>query len=144
MEALVKTTGRRIMGRLAKGDDLLRALGDHCAKAGITLGEVRAIGAVTKARVGFYDQSGRVYTYLERDEDLEILSLIGNVSLKDGAPFVHAHVVFGDAQGKAWGGHLAEGCPVFACEFEIQEYQADKAFERGLDKDTGLFLWVRK
>jgi len=62
--------GRKIMGRLAKGDDLLLSL-EKCAQdLGITLGEVQAIGAVTQARVGYYDQSARKYMFLTFAERL--------------------------------------------------------------------------
>lgn len=129
------------MGRLAKGDDLLAALEQCCRTNGITLGEVRALGAVSQARVGYYDQAQQQYMYLELPQPLEILALVGNISLRDGQAMVHAHVTLGDAQGHAFGGHLAEGTVVFACEFMMQEYLADAALERRLDRETGLFLW---
>jgi uncharacterized protein len=135
--------GRRIMGRLAKGDDLLGALERRAGELGLKLGEVRALGAVSAARVGFYDQAARQYRYLDFREPLEIVALMGNVSLKDGKPFVHAHVTLADAQGRAWGGHLAAGTPVFACEFVLQEYESEESLVRGLDEETGLFLWPR-
>ncbi len=137
------TPGRRLVGRLAKGDDLLLALEQRCLEAGIQLGEVKAIGAVSQARVGFYDQERRQYRFLDLKEPQEILSLMGNVSLKDGKPMIHAHVALGDAQGRAWGGHLAEGTLVFAGEFEIQEYAAEKPLARSFDAETGLFLWPK-
>ncbi|MEW6276624.1 MAG: PPC domain-containing DNA-binding protein [Bacillota bacterium] len=134
-------TARRIMGRLKKGDDLLAALTRECADAGIELGEVRALGAVSRARVGYYDQVARRYEYVDLDTPLEILALVGNVSLKDGQPFVHAHITLGDREGRAWGGHLAEGTVVFAGEFIIREYLSEERFERRFDEETGLFLW---
>ncbi|MEW6425743.1 MAG: DUF296 domain-containing protein [Bacillota bacterium] len=134
-------TARRIMGRLKKGDDLLAALTRECENAEITLGEVRALGAVSRARAGYYDQTGREYKYIEREAPQEILALVGNVSLKDGRPFVHAHIVFSDEEGRAWGGHLAEGTIVFACEFIVREYLSEERFERRFDDETGLFLW---
>lgn len=135
---------RKIMGRLAKGADLLGALEAQCRLHNITLGEVWAIGAVTKARVGYYQQDIQKYMFLDLDQPLEILTLIGNVSLKDGQPMVHAHVTLGDAEGRAYGGHLAAGTPVFACEFVIQECQSEKVFQRALDEETGLFLWAKE
>ena len=54
---------------------------------------------------------------------------------------VHAHVTLADAAGRAVGGHLAEGTPVFACEFIITEYLADQTLVRQNDPDTGLMLW---
>ncbi len=133
--------GRTFMGRLAKGDDLLQALEKLCQEQKITLGEVRALGAVTGAQVGFYNQAERKYYFLEFDQPLEILALVGNISLKDGKPMVHAHVTLADAAGRAFGGHLAAGTPVFACEFAIFEYLADQVLARQNDPETGLMLW---
>lgn len=142
MEAKVSTTGRRIMGRLPKGGDLLEGLTAICVREQISLGEVRAIGAVTKARLGFYDQATQQYEFLEFDQPLEVVMLMGNISLKDSRPFVHAHVTLSDHQGQAFGGHLAEGSPVFACEYVIKEYRSEAAFTRGMDSETGLMLWT--
>jgi len=137
-------TGRFFVGRMKKGDDLLGALERFCREKKITLGEVRALGAVASARVGFYDQAARKYMYHDFKEPLEILNLTGNISLKDDEPFVHAHVTLSDGKGAAFGGHLAEGTPVFACEFTIRELVAEKRLERALDDETGLFLWPRR
>ena len=138
------TPGRKIMGRLAKGEDLLAAL-ENCAREhGITLGEVQAIGAVSQARVGYYNQTERQYYYLDLARPLEILALTGNISLRDGKPMIHAHITLGDNEGQAFGGHLAEGTLVFACEFAIQEYQSATPLARQMDEPTGLFLWPYK
>ena len=53
---------------------------------------------------------------------------------------VHAHVTLSDEQGNAFGGHLAPGTVIFACEFVIQELAGD-ALTRGFDEQTGLPLW---
>jgi uncharacterized protein len=133
--------GRCFMGRLPKGDDLLGALEKLCQEHNITLGEVRALGAVERARVGFYNQKERKYYFLDFEQPLEILALVGNISLRDGKPMVHAHVTLADAAGRAVGGHLAEGAPVFACEFVLYEYLADQKLSRQNDPATGLMLW---
>ena len=135
------TPGHKIIGRLAKGDDLLATLEKLAEKYGISLGEVSAIGAVSQARIGYYNQGERQYYYLDLARPLEILSLTGNISLKDGKPMVHAHVTLGDQDGQAFGGHLAPGTLVFACEFTLQEYRSTKALVRQMDDPTGLFLW---
>ncbi|MBP8644960.1 MAG: DUF296 domain-containing protein [Syntrophobacteraceae bacterium] len=135
--------GRTIMGRLVGGQDLLLALEQVCTGAGVELGELRAIGAVSKARIGYYDQVEKKYFFVEWNRPMEILSLLGNVSLKDGKPFVHAHLTLGNAQGEGFGGHLAEGTEVFACEFVLQEYLSAGKYRRELDEATGLQLWVK-
>jgi len=135
---------RKIMGRLKKGDDLLQALTKICQELGITLGEVKVIGAVSQVRIGYYHQNSRNYEWLDLARPMEILALEGNISLKDGKPFVHAHVTLADGEGRAYGGHVAEGTMVFAAEFVIQELKADRSLDRQMDEETGLFLWPKK
>ncbi len=47
-------------------------------------------------------------------QPLEILALVGIISLRDGQIMVHAHVTLGDQEGRAWGAHLPEGTVIFA------------------------------
>ncbi len=140
MKAKVKAT-EQLMGRVPQGEDLLGYLNQLCLTEGIEAGQVSAIGAVAKAKIGFYDQGKQEYGFLDFNEPMEIVSLLGNVSLKDGKPFVHAHITLGDHEGRLFGGHLAEGAPVFACEFILTKFSSDQAFVRGLDQGTGLPLW---
>jgi len=134
------TGSRRFVGRLLRGNDLLGAITERCRAAGVRLGRVEAIGAVERARVGFYDQGERAYRFLEFAEPLEILALKGNVSLRDGEVMAHLHITLGDAEGRACGGHLAPGTVVFACEYIIEAFDGAE-LHRGLDAATGLPLW---
>jgi predicted DNA-binding protein with PD1-like motif len=133
--------GRQFMGRLDHGADLLEALTGICRLKDIQLGRLEVLGAVQKARMGFYNQQSRAYEYFTIDAPLEILKVVGNISLKDGQPMVHAHITLSDSEGKAFGGHLAPGTIVFAAEYLIEELEGD-ALERGFDKETGLPLWI--
>lgn len=131
---------RTIIGKAAHGSDLIEEITAVCKANGIALGRVEALGAVKKARLGFYDQTKRVYEFHEINKPMEITNLVGNISLKDGQPMVHAHVTLSDEAGAAFGGHLAPGTEVFACEFVIQELQG-ASLVRGYDEVTGLPLW---
>ena len=131
---------KMFMGKLEFGADLLEEITRICVDRDIHLGWVEALGAVKKARLGYYNQKEREYHFYELDQTLEITNLVGNVSIKDGVPIVHAHVTFSDKDGHAYGGHLAPGTIVFACEIVIQVLDGPK-FERGLDQETGLPLW---
>jgi len=135
------TLGKSFLGRLSFNGDLLEELNTLCAEQDIRLGRVEAIGAVQKARIGYYHQDTRTYEFLELNEPMEIASLVGNVSLKDGKPFVHAHITLTNAAGAAFGGHLAPGTIVFAGEVLVQEFQGP-TLQRQLDDQTGLPLWV--
>lgn len=133
---------RRWMGRLDYDADLLMQLTQFCIDHAITLGRVEAIGAVKKARIGYYDQQDRSYSYMDLERPLEILALKGNISLKDDQPFVHAHITLSDEHGSAFGGHLAEGTVVFAGEFILDQYTGP-SLTRTPDTSTGLSLWGR-
>ena len=132
---------KTIMGKLRHGSDLLEEITSVCSENGMVLGRVQALGAVSKARVGFYNQETREYEFHEIDRALEITNLVGNISIKDGEPMVHAHITLADEEGNAFGGHLAPGTIVFACEFVLDQYEGPE-FMRGLDEETGLPLWT--
>ncbi len=129
-----------VVGRLGYGVDLLEELTKIAAARGIRLARIDAIGAVQKARVGFYNQQRREYQYHSFGRPMEITKLIGNISLKDDNPFVHAHITLADEAGKCYGGHLAAGTIVFACEFILEVFDGP-AFNRCPDEETGLSLW---
>jgi predicted DNA-binding protein with PD1-like motif len=134
---------RTVNGHLPYGSDLYEALTQFVQKENIHLGRITGIGATTFARVAFYDQNTKQYNPLEFPGQMEILSLQGNVSIRDGKPFVHVHLILGDPEGKALGGHLIPGTKLFACEVSIDEFEGDKLV-REHDQKTGLHLWSKK
>jgi predicted DNA-binding protein with PD1-like motif len=66
---------------------------------------------------------------------------VGNISLKDGNPIIHAHITLAGKTGKTYGGHLAPGTVIFACEFILEVFDGP-IFERGFDEETSLPLWT--
>jgi len=101
------------------------------------------VGAVSRARLAFYDHESRTYEERDLPEPLEIVSLKGNISFKDHAIYPHLHAVFSRRDFSAIGGHVLPGTVVFAFEFEIVSFEG-KPFVRGYDDATGLFLWGRQ
>ncbi len=140
MAAKEYTRKRTFVGRIPHGSDLLNSLTDFVKEKGIKLGRLQMIGAVQRAVAGFYDSEAEKYENFVFEKPMEVLSLTGNVSLKDGQPFIHAHITLGDEKGQSFGGHLMEGTTVFAAEFIIQEFEGED-LERKFDKTTGLALW---
>jgi uncharacterized protein len=134
-------SGRIIIRRLPHNGDLLNEITEVARRAGITTGTVSAIGAVQRARIGYYDQAARLYRERDLEEPREICSCLGNISLKEGEVFVHAHVVLADREGKTAGGHLCPGTIIFAAECRIEELRGSP-LERGYDDETGLALWT--
>ncbi len=132
--------GRIFVGRLPHGGDLINSIEEFCKKALIQMATFSVIGAVSSATIGAYDQKQQVYVTFKEEAPLEIVSCIGNVSLKDGKPFIHAHILLADEQGKTIGGHLFSETIIYAGEINLQELTG-KPMERTYDNDTGLMLW---
>lgn len=126
--------------RLDTGEDLLEGITRYVTSQGITAAWLTYLGAVSRAALRYYDQNERVYRDFALDAHLEVLSGVGNVSLLDGAPFVHTHAAFGDEAGHAHGGHLNAGTTVFALEVSIQELIGE-TLVREPDDCTSLSLW---
>ncbi|MBM3284912.1 MAG: DNA-binding protein, partial [Candidatus Aminicenantes bacterium] len=105
-----------IIRRLPPDSDLLEGLQAIARKEGIALGQISGIGALKTANVGIFLPDQARYDVKEFAGELEICHLSGNISFKDGFPFVHAHIVLSDREGRAWGGHVLPGCRVFVAE----------------------------
>jgi predicted DNA-binding protein with PD1-like motif len=127
-------------GSLKKGADIIGGLTQVIKERGITVGVVSGIGAVTEAHIGYFNAQTKKYEEVHFRENMEILSLRGNVSIKDGDVFPHLHVVLSKRDFSAVGGHLYAGTTVYAFEFEIVSMEG-APFVRQFDNDTGLFLW---
>ena len=132
--------GRRFVCRLPHGKDLITSIEAFCLELSIQMATFSIIGAVSSVTVGAYDQKQQVYVTFKEESQLEIVNCVGNVSLKDGDPVVHAHIVLGDKQGKTMGGHLFSETILFAGEIDLQELTG-KPLERAYDDTTGLMLW---
>lgn len=140
MAAKEYTVKGTFVGRIPYGADLLNSLTEFVSEKGIKLGKLQMIGAVKKAVVGFYDSKKEKYKKVVFEKPMEVLCLTGNVSLKDGQPFIHAHITLGDEEGRSFGGHLMEGTVVFAAEYVIDELEGEY-IERKFDNVTKLALW---
>jgi hypothetical protein len=132
--------GRSFVGRLAQGSDLVDEIERLCAERQIRAAWVSAIGAVRRASFAYFDQEEAKYLPLASETHHEITGFIGNISIRDGRPFLHAHATFCDREGTAIGGHLLRGCEVFAGEAMIREMTGVE-LERTPDEVTGLALW---
>ena len=126
--------------RLPRGSDLLQGLTEAAQKLGIEAGTVQAIGAVDDLTVAFFEPEEKEYEPLRFDEHYEITSSLGNISLREGQPFVHVHVTASDRQGRVVGGHLLEGSTVFLIEAYLRSLGGDAPVRRQED-DLGLAVW---
>ncbi len=126
--------------RLDTGDDLVPRLTRYATDNGITAAWFSYLGAVQQASLRYFDQQALEYRDFEIERPLEILSGVGNVSMLDGAPFVHTHAAFGDADGRAYGGHVNQGTIAFLIEVRLECFEGDPPV-RMADETTGLMIW---
>jgi len=133
-------TGRHWAGRLPKDKDLLESIELLCRTYNIRMGTFSLIGAVSSATIGAWDQAQQVYVTIKEERPLEIVACMGNISLKEGNPFVHAHIILSDEEGKVFGGHLFSETTIYAGEIHFQELTGIP-LERKFDDTTGLMLW---
>lgn len=125
---------------LKKDSDLLKSIENYCTKENIKIGFLFAIGALKEAKISYYDQKKKKYFLRFLKKPLEIVSCLGNISLKNNKPFVHAHITLADRKNNTYGGHANEGCIVFAAECFIFQLE-DNLLKRKFNEETGLFLW---
>ncbi len=133
-------SGRHFTGPLPHNMDLITSIENFCIENSIHMAAFSLIGAVSSFTIGYYDQSQEVYVTFKEKTPLEIVNCTGNVSCKDGKPFIHAHILLGDKEGKTKGGHLFSETIIFAGEIDLQEL-IGKPLNRVHDSATGLKLW---
>jgi predicted DNA-binding protein with PD1-like motif len=121
-----------------KGDEPVTGL-TAFAKAQMLGGaHFTAIGAFSEVTLGYFDRAARDYKKIPLHEQVEVLSLIGDVALDRGEPKVHAHVVVGRADGEARGGHLLQARVWPTLEVVLVE--SPRHLRKRHDPETGLAL----
>jgi uncharacterized protein len=123
---------------LASGDEAMAALAGFAAERHLKATQFTAIGAFSRVVVAYFDWETKKYQNRPIDEQVEVLSLIGDISIERGTPKVHAHAVVGKADATAHGGHLVEGHVRPTLEIVLTE--APRHLQRRYDPASGLSL----
>ncbi|MCQ8903999.1 MAG: DNA-binding protein [Methanothrix sp.] len=132
---------RTVMVGLQHGSDIMEAIRENAADLSINAGFFSVIGALSSVELAYYDQKEKVYRQRSFDGAFEIASCTGNISLRDGQRFIHAHIALADEKCNLIGGHLLGG-RVFAAELHLIGLEGEPPV-REYDPVTGLFLWRR-
>ena len=121
-----------------KGDEAMAELQSFARAHGLTAARFTAIGAFSDAKLGYFDRERKEFEEIDVGEQVEVLSLLGDVAVEDGKPRVHAHVVLGRSDGSALGGHLLEAHVWPTLEVVLDESPAH--LRKRSDSETGLAL----
>lgn len=150
-----KKDNRRYILRLDKGEELTETLAKFCDDNRLGFASFHGIGGLKECTLAYFDVKTGEYLKKEFNEDgiFELLSINGNISIKEGKTFVHAHVVLGKKDYSTIGGHLVKGIVNPTCEIFLIALSDEKNDERTSsnhpcplnisrkkDKDTGLML----
>lgn len=137
----------KLVIRLKKGDKLVESIEDVLNKENIKAGSISGIGACDKLEIGLFDPSKKEYKTKKFEENLEIASLTGNISNKDGKLYTHFHIICGMVEsdpskgsfgGAAIAGHLNEAEISLTAEIVISIIDGD--INRKYDQDLGINL----
>jgi predicted DNA-binding protein with PD1-like motif len=136
---LLDATGQKTFALiLDKGEEAVSALTEFARSRRVGAAHFTAIGAFSELTLGYFDRGRKDYKRMPLKEQVEVLSLIGDIALDGDAPKVHAHVVVGRSDGTAHGGHLLEGRVWPTLEVILVE--SPRFLRKRHDPDTGLAL----
>lgn len=120
------------------GDEVTTGLLEFAKRKGLGGSHFTAIGALSEVVLGYFDWEKKEYLRNPIREQVEVVSLIGDVALKDGQPSVHAHIVVAKRDGSAWGGHLLEARVRPTLELILEE--TPRRLRKTPDPESGLAL----
>ena len=94
---------------LEQGDEVVRCLQEFAVKESIGGAQMTAIGALSNAKLAFFDWETKQYQPIPVEEQVEVASLVGDIAIgPDRQPSIHVHAVLGSRDGTALAGHLQE------------------------------------
>jgi uncharacterized protein len=124
--------------KLEKGEAVIDTLTKFCMSEKIANAEFSGIGAVKGLTCGYYELEEKKYYFTDYPDLVEVVSLTGNVFLKDDKPFIHMHGVFTDTKNQAFGGHISEMTVGVVLEVMLRPLNGN--IKRTLDTCIGLAL----
>jgi hypothetical protein len=120
------------------GEEVIETLTRFAKERHISAGHFTAIGAFSDAGIGYYDWQKKDYLRNEIKEQVEVVSLIGDIAVDNGTPKIHAHVVVGKRDGSAMAGHLLDGHVRPTLELVLDDSSGQ--LRRRFDPESGLGL----
>lgn len=136
---LLREDGERVFAVIFQtGDDPVAGLTAFAKEQKLKASSFTAIGAFSEGVLGYFDWDKKEYERIPVREQVEVLALVGDITLQDGKPHLHAHVVLGRRDGSACGGHLLSARVRPTLEVIVTE--APAYLRRRRDPVSGLAL----
>jgi predicted DNA-binding protein with PD1-like motif len=123
---------------LETGDEVMHVLNAFARARHLQGSHFTAIGAFSDAVVAYFDWPTKQYQKIRIGEQVEVLSMIGDIAMSTNGPTVHGHVVLAKADGSAHGGHLVSAYVRPTLEVILTE--SPRHLRRKMDPESGLPL----
>jgi uncharacterized protein len=124
--------------RLLSGERAIAAITEFLTDKGAGFASLSGIGAVRSVELAYWNASTEEYEHNAVSEQMEVVSLSGNCSIRDGKPFLHVHGVFGRRDFTTLGGHITEA--EVHPTLEVWLRPDPTRILRSEDPSSGLFL----
>ena len=131
--------GSKYVVRIDRGEEIVSSLEDFVVENEIKLGFIEGIGAADEIKIGLFSPETKEYSTKVLTGDHEITGIKGNISQKDGQPYLHLHINASDTDYNTYGGHLDYAKVSGTCEVIVMEIEG--TVERKFDQGVGLNLY---
>ncbi len=139
MKSIETKIGRVIVGKILPGEDLINAVTEIIKKHEIKSGLINIIGALKQFTIGYFNLHTKQYNFKTFNEDVELISCMGNVAYKDGEPMIHLHVTIGKDDFSILAGHLSQPS-IISVTGEVYIYEIAQKLNRVNDPQFDLSL----
>jgi predicted DNA-binding protein with PD1-like motif len=131
--------GRRTWVLAFRGGDqveleILRFAEENAVQAA----EIRGIGGFREVTLAYFEKKTMQYEPIPVKEQVEVVSILGNLTRFEGKPKLHAHVLIGKKDGSTLAGHLLAAAVWPTLELFVTAYA--EPLERKQDPETKLPL----
>ncbi|TFF96211.1 MAG: DNA-binding protein [Promethearchaeota archaeon] len=130
---------RVLIGRIMPGEDVTEALTNLVKEKGIKSGLINIIGALNKFTVGYFDLETHEYNLKTYEENVELVSCMGNIAWKNGEPIIHLHFIVAREDYSLMGGHLGQPS-IISVTGEVYIYETEEKIQRVNDPAFDLSL----
>ncbi len=126
------------MRSLRAGTRIPEGILTAAAEDKVTTALLAGIGGVREVKLAYYDQKEKKYQEKTFHGQMELTSLVGNVTMKDGAPFLHAHGTFARRDYSVIGGHVVSAVVSPLLEFVLTP--TENTAVREFNESLGLYV----
>lgn len=137
MKVILRDKNKYVL-RVSLGEDVILELKTFCEDQRIEAASFFAIGAAKEIQIAWYNIHKKEYVKRDIQQELEIISLLGNVAVENGEVIVHAHGSFSDENMQVMAGHVNKLIVGAACEIVLTKLEGK--MEKSYDNETGLKL----